>query len=253
MSSVGGYYKLFGRRWRSEFWTARGKQLSAFVVVNVVTLFLDRNEPTAWAKAKPSIVANLITFVVFAIWHVIRVPSLLRADQEKHVAEVTQQAEELRRQTAALKAFPARITVTPYELQRTLRVHGKEEGRNIFLRAKVELLEPLHLDVVGYRMELSRDGATDTSEFVDDLNKWEITDWSKNPIPHEDMRPLPMKLESGSPVEGWVHFISNRSNQELDQSRVRLFVHTTQGTGNAEIPPGHEYWNATKNKMVVEK
>src|ERR1700694_554264 len=40
------------------------------------------------------------------------------------------------------EAGPARMKVTPHELQRTLRLHGKLGGRHIFLRAKVELLEP---------------------------------------------------------------------------------------------------------------
>ena len=132
MSSFVDYYKLFWLRWWSEFWGARGKQFSAFAVVNVITLLLSRNEPTTWAKTKPTVWANLITFGVFAIWHLIRVPALLHTDQERHMSDVAHQAEELKEQMQKLKAVPARITVTPRELRRTLRLHDKQKKRNIF-------------------------------------------------------------------------------------------------------------------------
>jgi len=135
------------------------------------------------------------------------------------------------------------MKVTPYELQRTLRLHGKVGGCHIFVRAKVELLEPMRVTVTKYRMELSRDGSLDAPEFRRDIDRWEITDWSRDPIPHEEMRPLPMELNCGEPVEGWAHFVTERSDQELDRSLVRLFVHTSKGTGSAEIPAGPEYWN----------
>src|SRR5260370_20079086 len=159
----------------------------------------------------------------------------------------------VRKEVETLKLSPARIKVTTYELQRTIRLHGKEEGREIFLRAKVELLEPLHLTVTRYRMELSRDGVLESPEFQDDIEKWEITDWSKDPIPHDEMRPLPRQLTCGDPVEGWVHFVTERNNQELDRSRVRFFVDTPQGTGRAEISPDHGYWNVISNRMIAEK
>ena len=66
------------------------------------------------------------------------------------------------RLTSVETASPARIKVSPVELFRTIRLHGKVEGRHIFLRAKVELIEPLQASVTGYRMELSRDGVLES-------------------------------------------------------------------------------------------
>jgi len=154
---------------------------------------------------------------------------------------------------AALSPAPARIKVSPVELRRTIRLHGKQEGRNIFLRAKLELLEPLQVTVTKYRMELSRDGVLDNLEFQDDLERWEITDWSQDPIPHDEMRPLPMTLTCGDLVEGWVHFVTERSDRELDQCSVKVFVDTPRGTGTAEIAAGRDYWNVKPNRMILEK
>jgi len=159
----------------------------------------------------------------------------------------------VRKEVETLRLVPAKIKVTTYELQRTLRLHGKKEGRHVFLRAKLELMEPLQATVTKYRMELARDGVFENLEFQDDLARWEITDWSQDPIPHDEMRPLPTRLKCGDLVEGWVHFVTDRNNQELDRSRVRLFVDTPLGTGSAEIAAGHEYWNVIANRMVMEK
>lgn len=117
----------------------------------------------------------------------------------------------------------------------------------------MELVEPMHVTVTKYRMDLSRDGVLESPEIQDDLNVWEITDWTQDPIPHDEMRPLPMRLTCGDPVEGWVHFATERNDRELDRSRIRLFVDTSQGTGSAEIAPGHEYWNVINNRMIMEK
>jgi len=150
-------------------------------------------------------------------------------------------------------AAPARIKVTTIELRRTLRLHGKKEAREVFLRAKVELSESLQVTVTRYRMELSRDGVFESLDFKNDLERWEITDWSHSPIPHDEMRPLPTTLKCGDLVEGWVHFATERSDRELDRSRVKFFVDTPLGTGSAEIAAGPEYWNVIPNRMIMEK
>lgn len=39
-----------------------------------------------WGTLKPAILANLITFAIFAVWHLVRAPFLLDIDQEHAVA-----------------------------------------------------------------------------------------------------------------------------------------------------------------------
>jgi hypothetical protein len=146
----------------------------------------------------------------------------------------------------------ADILVSPQELQRTLKAHGVETGRHIFLQVKVELREPLHATVTKYRMELSRDGIIDELTFQDDISKWEMTNWRERPL-HADIRPLPFELNSGEPIEGWVHFVTERNSHELDRSRVRFIVQTAIGAGHAEIPAGREYWVDSQDRMIMAK
>jgi len=144
----------------------------------------------------------------------------------------------------------ATIDFTGYELHRTPE---PRQINSIFLRAKIELSGIMRTTVTRYRMELSCLGVLTTPELRDDVDRFEITDWSRDPIPHEDMRPLPKELTSGSPVEGWVHFITDWNEGQLYGSYVRLFADTPNGSGSLEIRPGRNYWNVVQNRMIVEK
>jgi hypothetical protein len=158
----------------------------------------------------------------------------------------------MRKEIDALKLTPARMKITPYELRRLDRQAG-QKGCSIFLRAKVELLEPLQVAITAYSMELSFDGAFDNPEIQNDVIDWEINDWSQTPIVRESLRPLPAELNAGVAVEGWAHFTTTRTKHELDRSRARLFVHTNRGSSNAEIPAGEEYWNVSRNLHLLPK
>jgi hypothetical protein len=142
------------------------------------------------------------------------------------------------------------IEFTSYELHRTPE---PRQLTSIFLRVKIELAGVRRTIITRYRMELSCVGVVVNPEFRDDVDKFEITDWSRDPIPHDDMRPLPKELSSGNPVEGWVHFITDWNENKLYRSYVRLFADTARGSGSLEIRPGREYWNAVQNRMIVEK
>jgi len=149
------------------------------------------------------------------------------------------------------KPVPATIKVSPCELHSTASL--RREEHHIFLRAKIELIGARRTVVRRYRMELSRAGVLSSPTFRDDVGKWEITDWSQWPIPHDDVRPLPTKLTAGNLVEGWVHFVTNLPPRELQSSLVRFFADTSCGTGTADIPAGREYWNAVPNRMILER
>ena len=159
---------------------------------------------------------------------------------------------EMGKEIEALKLLPAKLTVTTYELRRAMR-SNQVKGCNIWLRAKVDLIEPMHLAVDRYSMELSFDGAFDEPEFQDDASTWTVGEWSQLRITSETMRPLPMILSSGNGAEGWVHFVTDRSDYDLNHSRVRLFVHTSRGSSYAEIPAGEEYRNASRTMQIMPK
>jgi len=151
----------------------------------------------------------------------------------------------LRTELDQLKLTPAKIEVTPYELQRTVSTeHRDRQARHIFLRAKVELKEPAKVSMTRYRMELSRAGVQSAPKWRKDVHAWEITNWTQTPIPHDDMPPLPDELVAGIAAEGWVHFVTTLSDPELNLSWVRFFVETTRGGGTAEIKADEHYWKS---------
>lgn len=144
----------------------------------------------------------------------------------------------------------ATIKITGYELHRSPEPQGLN---GIFFRSKIELSGTRRATVTRYRMELSCAGVLTSPQFRDDVEKFEITDWSREPIPHDDMRPLPKELNSGDPVEGWVHFVTDWDRSKLQRSYVRLIADTSKGSGSVEIKAGPEYWNAVPNRLIVEK
>jgi len=145
---------------------------------------------------------------------------------------------------------PATIKFTAYELYKSPEANQRT---SIFLRVKIELSGLKRVAVTHYRMELSRAGVLNAPEFRDDVHAFEITDWSRMPIPHDDLRPLPMELISGNQIEGWVHFVTDCIDSQLYLSHVRLFADTSKGSGSLEISPGREYWNVVPNRMILPK
>lgn len=144
----------------------------------------------------------------------------------------------------------AEIKFTGYELHRTPEPN---QLTSIFLRTKIELSGVAQATVTSYRMELSHLGVLTLPKFRDDVDRFEITDWSRDPIPHDDLRPLPTQLRSGNPVEGWVHFVTDWNQNQLYGSYVRLFADTAYGSGHLELRPGREYWNVVPNRIIAEK
>jgi hypothetical protein len=163
-------------------------------------------------------------------------------------------ASELRKEMASAKQAPAEVNISPCELRRTLRlVDSRDRGRHVFIRAKIEMRGVMRAKVSRYRMELSRAGIIEHPQLCDDLSRWEITNWSESPIPHHEMRPLPMELTSGNTVEGWAHFTTELNDRELERADVRLFADTSSGTGSAEVKAGPEWWNVLPDRMIKQK
>ncbi len=140
-----------------------------------------------------------------------------------------------------LKVDPVELKISPLELRRVERPNTG--GQEVFLRAKIELLRPVEVQVEQYSMELSLHGFLENPRFVDDAVRWQTDDNSRTPPHSEPLRPLPMQLRSGHPVEGWVHFTSGRNGYEVAHSTVRLFVHTSRGDGSLEIKAENTNWN----------
>jgi hypothetical protein len=161
---------------------------------------------------------------------------------------------QLKADLASARRTPAEIEISPCELRRTLRLlDGKDHGRHIFLRAKIKMTGTMHTKVTRYRMELSRAGVIEEAQFCDDLALWEITNWSQNPIPHDEMRPLPTELTSGNVVEGWIHFTTELNDRELERADVRFLADTANGTGSAQVKAGPEWWNVLPDRMIMQR
>jgi hypothetical protein len=123
-------------------------------------------------------------------------------------------------------------------------------GRDIFLRAKVELVTPVELAIEGYSVELSRGGTTESSTVIDDVRKWRLLSRSQNPPSSQGLAALPVSLRSGHPVEGWIHFATTKNQYEVQSGQMRLFVHSSRGDGFADIPCSSEYWNVTQENFL---
>jgi hypothetical protein len=148
-----------------------------------------------------------------------------------------------------LKLAPAQFKIRPIELRRN-DPHSTRK-RDVFVQAKVELITPIEVDVVGYALELSRDGVIEELEVGNDVSEWNLyIDSSFDSVP---MRPLPRRLRSGQGAEGWVHFLTERTNYELESGRLRLSIQTSRGDGNVEIPCTSEYWNPTRTTIVMPR
>ena len=104
-----------------------------------------------------------------------------------------------------LKLAPAQFKITPYELR------NLGSGHEIFLRAKVELLAPIEISVDGYSVELSLNGLIEKPEVRSVTNKWRLHDGTPSMPKSHPMEPLPARLRSGHPAEGWIHFITSRN------------------------------------------
>jgi hypothetical protein len=149
----------------------------------------------------------------------------------------------------SLKLVPAQFKLKPIELRRNdLSSTAK---RDVFLPVKVELIAPLEVDIDGYTLEISRDGVIEEFGVGNDVSEWNLyIDSSFNSMP---MRSLPKKLRSGRGAEGWLHFITEKTNYELDSGRLTLSVHTSRGDGHVVIPCTFEYWNPTRTTMIMPR
>lgn len=151
----------------------------------------------------------------------------------------------LQREVATLKLVPATLTVTPCELR-----NCGSTGSDIFLRAKVELLTPIDVAVDGYSVEISLNELIETPE-VKSVAKWRLHDGTPSMPRSQPMAPLPASLRSGHPVEGWIHFLTTRSQYELESSHMTLFVHTSRGDGNVQFTPGRGYWLSSGQNFIM--
>src|SRR5208283_2781552 len=155
----------------------------------------------------------------------------------------------LEKEIESLRLVPAQFKIRPIELRRNDPTSTRK--RDVFVRAKVELITPIEVDVDGYTLELSRDGVIEELGAGNDVSEWDLyINSSFNSVP---MRALPKKLRSGQGAEGWVHFLTERTNYELESGRLRLSVHTSRGDGNAEVPCASEYWNPTRTTIVMPR
>jgi hypothetical protein len=132
-----------------------------------------------------------------------------------------------------LKQVPAQFKLRPIQLRRNDPVSKRK--RDVFLQVKVELVTPLEILVDGYSMEFSRDGVIETLELGDSVDHWVLYD-SSSLIRSESMQSLSNKLRSGRGSEGWIHFLTERTNYELESGRLRFTVHSHRGDANAEVP-----------------
>lgn len=148
-----------------------------------------------------------------------------------------------------LKLAPAQLTITPYELRSSdsMRV----EGRDIFLRAKVELVTPIEVTVDAYSVELSLNGLTETPEVRSVADKWRLHDGTPSKPQSQPMAPLPVSLRSGHPVEGWIHFLTTRNQYELESSTMTVFVHTPRGDGYVKFQPVRGYWLSSGRNFIM--
>ena len=155
----------------------------------------------------------------------------------------------LQQEIGKLKLPPAQLTITPYELRSSDSMRA--EGRDIFLRAKVELVTPIEVTIDAYSVELSLNGLTETPEVGSVANKWRLHDGTPSTPRSQPMTPLPVSLRSGHPVEGWIHFLTTRNQYELESGTMTVFVHTPRGDGYVQFQPVRHYWLSSGSNFIM--
>ena len=249
------YYKRFTCHWLKEMRSFGAEQVAGVVLAVLILSFQIRGGLVPAKDAEPTVLATFLLpylglAAVYLVVHLVRTP--WKMDREREIAVTTVNTEKALLQEALDKELtnPAKLEVTLLELQRELTREGV--GRHIFIRAKIELIDPLQVSVSNYRLELSRGGVIADPEYRDDILNWESNNW-RTGLCHQELRPLPMQLYCGDPKEGWVHFFTSWENKELDASRIRVVVHTPRGAGYGQSSAGPEYWNPVEGKIIAEK
>lgn len=153
---------------------------------------------------------------------------------------------------AAGKQVPAQFRLSMLEIA-AQHVDRKDAASlsDIFLRARVELLQPQLADVT-YRLELvSREG-TEVCKWIDDVTSYHAHLTANAGVPRHEFHPLLARLIRGEPQEGWLHFVSNSHvGSTITKFGPRLIVQTENGSGNAEYPADPAIWNPLR--MLVSK
>jgi hypothetical protein len=217
------------------------KELKALLTGSLFLAILGIYQTTT-SRTVPPWVYWLVVFV-FMVW-------AFFGAWNKQLSRTEELEHELKQETAK----PAKVKFTFYELDRSPRSQG-EIGRHVFIRLKLELLEPIQVSIDNFKMKFSHDGVIDIPQFVDDLAEWEATNWN-SPILHQELPKLPTTLTAGEPREGYAHFVTEQGDRYLDRCFLRFFVYTSRGVCSDELrppPPGVEYWNPTAGKMITKK
>ena len=207
--------------------------LSSAVLTLLGVYALATNRSNSWVVSSTLVAAVAMLLVASALaWNDEHKKSLALEDEVKR-----------------LNLVPAQFKISPIELRRNDPSTTKK--RNIFVLAKVELISPAEVDVYQYILEFSKDGIVEELEAGNDVGEWIL--YVMGSPKNESMRARPKKFRSGQGAEGWVHFLTARSNYELDAGRLRLSVNSSAGDGHVEIPCASEYWNPTRTTIVMPR
>src|ERR1035437_3262275 len=99
-------------------------------------------------------------------------------------------------------------------------------------------------------MELSFGGLIEIPEVRNDAHRFRLHDGTPSTPRSQPMTPFPVSLRSGHPIEAWIHFLTPRSQYELESSRMTVFVHTPRGDGYVQFHPARNYWLSSGQNLI---
>jgi hypothetical protein len=155
-----GYYKRFGLCFVRGFWHARGKPLGAFVLVTVITLLFPHQDQTTWPKIRVAILANVITFSIFALWHLVRTPWLLTTEQDSNLrGRIEKLGIDLLRLLKAQGPEPANTSVG------SDRLEYAEKVRNLYLADYALRVSAIRHEIMARKADADLDRFVDNPYF----------------------------------------------------------------------------------------
>lgn len=236
-----------------------GTEQVILILLAIVTLALQiRHGLVRQGDWQPSIITIVEPYVfyliLFLLYQFLRVPKLLYEEESAALDKARAEIAQLN-QPYHLAVWPFNITDIHTE---AIDRNNKFAKHHVFVHPEVHLCTPGRIAVKEYRLELK---FYDLQHFPTEHK--DVSDWimeighSATGGAHVDiigLIALPTTLEANRPCEGWLHFITDpMTENQLQNSRIRLFMETDLGPAHAELQTSPSLWGQDRDTRIFKK